>query len=178
MSRPHRRRRAVVPLSLTCLALAGVIYGEFDLAPGELDASAATPALPARLARPAGVPVSFAMPPIAAFGETVDRPVFSPTRRPPPAERGRDSAAQLGSLVLVGLVIAPDGRRALIDHGQPPRIQRVTVGQEVEGWRVEAILPDRVVVHNGNARAELKLKDKAPPNAPPTRQPPTPAAPR
>jgi hypothetical protein len=98
---------------------------------------------------------SFTMSPAAAFVEVLARPLFSRTRRPP-AQVGQLPASS--SLTLVAIVISDDERHALLGSGQPLKTTRVREGDEIAGWTVEAIRPDKVIVRRADAREEVTPK--------------------
>jgi general secretion pathway protein N len=98
----------------------------------------------------------FAMPPISAYAPVLARPLFSPTRRPS-AQAGALPASS--SFTLVAIVISADDRHALLGSGQPIKVTRVAEGEDIGGWTVEAILPDRVIVRRGDQHEEIKPKD-------------------
>lgn len=100
--------------------------------------------------------LSFAMPPLSAFSETVDRPLFSRTRRPA-AHAGALPASS--SFKLVAIVISAQDRHALLGFGQPRKIMRVAEEEDIGGWTVEAILPDKIIVRHADAREEVSAKD-------------------
>jgi hypothetical protein len=158
------RRHAGAPLLLgaLCCALGGLIFFEAEEPVLEPTANAAvqpdrTPATPA-----ADEP-GFAMPPLSAYAEVLARPVFSESRRPPSTPAVAAEEPQLSSMRLVGIVVSASARHALVEHGQPPRLERIVQGQEVEGWTVEAINATRVVLRRGDSRIEIKAKDMASP---------------
>lgn len=164
---PMRRWRLlfIILLFLVCTTLAGIVHLELS---GGDDALGPTTVQESPASRPkpsSQEPASFAMAGIENYREVVERPLFLRNRRPPPEEQ-RGNVVQPSSLVLIGLIIVRDGRRALIQHGEPPRLQRVTVGETIDGWNVESILADRIVVRHGDSEEELKLKPKAPPKLP------------
>jgi len=165
-ARRHRPGRAPLLLAAGCLALAGVIYIELDAPDIEPPAKAAVAAAPEPDKRPAESP-SFAMPPLRNFAGVLSRPLFSETRRPPRRPTGPADARD-ASFTLVGTILSMRDRHALVEHGQPPHIERVSEGQEVDGWIVEQILPDRVVFARGDTHVEIKPKD---PSSPPTGAP-------
>jgi len=113
------------------------------------------------------------MPPLQRFSAVIERPLFAPSRRPP-LQASDDSEGAWSSFALAGIIITPDSREALIRHGSPPAIAHVREGQDLEGWVVRSILPDRVVFAGGGALHELRLmpKPSAPSsgNAPPARR--------
>jgi general secretion pathway protein N len=163
-------------LALMCAGLGAVIYDELDRPP--LPPAAKAEPVPAQTPRAVVAPASsdFAMPALRDYGEVAARPLFAATRRPPPtAARQRPAPAAFS---LVGVVISSSGRHALIEHGQPARLERVAEGQMVDGWTIETILPDRIVVREADARQEIRPKDSPPKIATvpaavvPTRQPP------
>jgi hypothetical protein len=148
---------------LLCLVLAGTVSVESDrLSLDALDA-AAEPADEQRVPpSEAGVTIEsgFTMPPIAAYAEVLARPPFAETRRPPPPASRIDYPARLGG-ALVGVIIGPAGRHALVEHGEPARLTRVVEGQEIDGWTIRSILRDRIILLRDEASGELKIKDRA-----------------
>lgn len=154
----HRRRAPLLLLAL-CIAIATVIYVEVDQAAVEPSASAPTPAARST-GRSDGNQPTFSMSPLRGYADVLARPLFSQTRRPP-----REAAAGVSSsgFVLVGIVTSPHERHALIEHGKPPHLDRVVEDQDLDGWTVEAILDDRVVLRHADTRMEVKAKD-TPPN--------------
>jgi len=141
-------------------ALAGVCLGMLLLIGAELmlDVPSVDPSATAEQAPPpvdAAAP-NFTMPPPSAFSEVLARPLFSPARRPGAHAGG---LAPSSSLSLVAIIIAPQDRRALLGFGQPAKIVRVREGQDIGGWTVEAILPDKVIVRHADVHEEVKAKD-------------------
>ena len=168
-ARRHRPGRTPLLLAAGCIALAGLIYIELDAPDIEPPAKAAVTAAPAADKRPAQSP-SFAMPPLRNFAGVLSRPLFSETRRPPRQPTGPADTRD-ASFTLVGTILTAQERHALVEHGQPPHIERVKEGQEVDGWTVEQILPDRIVFARGDTRVEIKPKDASAPLTGPSRRP-------
>jgi len=165
------RRGAALLLGALCGALAGVVALELAGATGAAMVAPSLAAAP--LAPLPPLPAAFALPPLARYAEVAERPLFSATRQKPPAEAGQDLLGQSSSFVLLGVIISGPGRAALVQHGHPAEMARVTEGQAVEGWTVQSILPDRILLQHGATDYELKLKDL--PAAPgPPRPPVTP----
>lgn len=152
------RNGAALLLVGVCCALATILA--LELAGDRGTAAALPPAAPAA-ALPAlpPPPAAFKLPPITAYAEVTERPLFSSTRQPPPVEAGQDLLGKSGSFVLLGIVLSAGGRAALVQHGHPVEIARLGEGQTVEGWTVQSILPDRIVLQHGATEVELKLKD-------------------
>jgi len=168
--RRRRHRRAPLILAALAVALGLLIYLESRPPAIELPGGAAGGA-DRRPGAPGPDAAGFAMPPLRSFAEVLARPLFSPTRRPAPDAQAA-SEAQSSGLTLVGIVISPSEHHALIEHGQPPRLERVVEGQQLDGWTVEAILPDAVTFRRADQSLELKAKDAPPPPQAPQRRPP------
>lgn len=163
-SRARRNRRPTVFLLVLCLVLGYVVYTELRSGPAE-------PALVTEAAvapEPAAVPPAepaFTLPPLEDFSETVARPLFLPSRRPlAPAE---DASAEAGVMrdlfTLIGVIIFADERMALVKRRETGEVLRLIEGQRVDGWLVEAIMPDRVTLSHGEETEEVELKDVARP---------------
>lgn len=101
----------------------------------------------------------FSMPALASFSETAIRPLFAETRRPA-AEPATPAAARAPlrrlDASLVGIVLKPGERWALVRGGADKEPRRVLEGQSVDGWRVVRILADRIVVE-GDGTQEIRL---------------------
>ena len=171
MPRPPRRRRSALLPFVLCLALGYLIYFEIGLAPTLPRADPADPLSPERVAALPDRPV-FAMPPIESFSEIAARPLFSESRRPPsPAaepEPGQAAApvVRRGLFVLVGVVITSRTRLAIVRQRHAREAVRLVEGQQIEGWTVDSIQPDRVLFRQGAAVEEVRLDDSLAPPAP------------
>ncbi len=114
------------------------------------------------------------LPPIDSFDEVVERPLFFRGRRPPDPDAApppEAEAAPKADFVLTGLVIvAGKERLALLRPVGSKTVERVHQGQEIEGWRVEAIHADRVVLKKGETVREIRLEDRPAPKPRATRK--------
>jgi hypothetical protein len=103
----------------------------------------------------------------------VERPIFHRSRRPVPVAAAAESAAAAaGAAVpfqLSGVLVAGRTRVALLRIPASARIIRAEEGETVEGWRIETIRPQSVVVRSGQTREEMTLADRLTP--PPARGP-------
>lgn len=102
----------------------------------------------------------------ASYGETIARPIFSPSRRPlvlpPTADAARTTPApqqQSLEVRLLGVAATPAlGKRALV-RGQGDRQGTwMAIGEKVDGWMLREIGPDKAVFENGARRQELLLE--------------------
>ncbi len=175
-SRSRGGRRPSALLIGLCLILGGVIYLELSFGPSP---SAALPIAPGP-APSAAFPIAlgppepavllmadpgFTMKPLDDFSEIARRPLFIPSRRPlppdtePPGPGPRK--AERHRFILKGVVILGDERMAVlvIQRRRNRTVLRVVEGQQIDGWLVEAIMPDRVVLRQGETREEVVLRD-------------------
>jgi len=165
--------RAAPPLqSAASLALALGFVACLVIIGVELTGPAAHPEESAKASarvRPAATPdpgaAGYALPAVQSFSAVTERPLFAQSRRP--SARADDSLGPWSSLVLSGIIISGDSREALITHGKPPVIVHLQEGQDIDGWTVTSIQPDRVVLRGASAEHELKLTDKPAPATPP-----------
>ena len=170
--RRDRKRSQLFWLTGASLVLACVIYAEVRARPVVQDVSSlqakAAESLPAPKA-----PSWPAMPTKSKFAEIIDRPLFSSSRR---AESAGTSVAASQSMgfSLLGVVISTDDPVALLkpDAGGEPL--RARQGDEISGWRVARIEPDRVVILHDMVERELHMDFAAPAPQPPETAGPTP----
>ena len=178
MPRPRRRRRSALPLFLLCLALGYLIYFEIGSSPTVLQAGPADLPPPEQVAALPEQP-GFAMPPIESFSEIATRPLFSESRRPPIPEAEPEGEPEpepeqiavpdvrRGLFVLVGVVITDQVRMAIVRQRNAKEAVRLFKGQQIEGWTVDSVQPNRVLFRQGAAVEEVRLDDSlAPPPAP------------
>lgn len=157
------QRISAFALVALCVGLAAAIYSEVS-APSEAAPGASPPAVASARQAKAEAPAPPTMPPLQRFSAVTERPLFSPSRQPP-LQASDDSEGAWSSFALAGIVITPDSREALIRHGKPPTIAHLREGQNLEGWVVRSILPDRVVFAGGDTLHELRLTPKPPPSS-------------
>jgi hypothetical protein len=98
------------------------------------------------------------VPAFAAFSAALDRPLFSPSRRPA-ATANPAGSGLAGRYRLLGLVSAGDARHALIADGE--RRFEIAEGATLEGWTVARIEQDRVLLSSSSGRAVLTLRRAA-----------------
>jgi hypothetical protein len=166
MASPGLRSRLALPLLGLCAALAAAVYLQAgsELSLPDDPAIAVAPVTPAL---ELGDEPALAMAPIEHFSETVTRPLFMATRRPPEPgapvvatpEPARSSPL---ALELSGIVISPRERVALLVRARSGEVIRVSEGELVGNWVVRSIHPDRVILEQEGKRQELRLEDKAP----------------
>lgn len=106
-------------------------------------------------------------PPEEAYQSIADRPLFFEGRRPPAphdpsAEPNKPPATNRTVQPrgkLTGVVVIGDEVYALVSGTRKKQTQRFKVGDTMEGWRVEEIAPDKLVLQNNSERHELPLRE-------------------
>lgn len=100
------------------------------------------------------------LPPIDAFGETVSRPLFNVSRRPIVVDAPVPAVKQTElKVMLSGIVIGHAQQIAHIRSETDQQTRALSVGDKIDDWQVESILPDRVVLRSG-ARVETLFMQK------------------
>lgn len=147
----------LIALSLASLVMVGIVYAELTWP--MLEPGASAPAATANRPR-SEVAAKFSLAPLQSFSAVTERPLFAQSRR---AAQGSDNTlGPWSNLVLTGVIISATSREALILHGkQPQTVVHVAEGQEVDGWVITSIRPDRVVITGDGADHELRLLEKS-----------------
>ncbi len=107
---------------------------------------------------------AFVLPPPAHFQVILERPLFSPTRRPPAQGTETVAAPEAAlKLDLVGVVISGGEKIALIVPQGGTAIQRLATGDTFQGWLLESIEPERVTFRRGEIEEQIELSFDRPP---------------
>ena len=112
------------------------------------------------------------------FAQTLQRPLFSATRRPPPPapapmprEAPPPAPPEPPSLMLLGVVTDEQGARALVRPNPTAKIRSLRRGDEIEGWRVVEIGRQRIVIGRDARTSTVAMFTAKPgPAKPPQRQ--------
>jgi len=94
----------------------------------------------------------------AGLAATLERPLFSPARRPAPAPAAASGSTDIAAPVsgLVAVAIGPD-RSAAILRLTSGRTSVLMQGEQVDGWVLAEVAPHRVLLRSGSALSELRL---------------------
>ncbi len=147
-------------LALVAAGCATALYAELQAQAEGAQAAAPAAPEPAALALPGIEEPAVAVPPLAAYAAVVERPLFSPARRPavvaPP-----DAAAppaRSDELTLRGVMLAPHKRVALIEiEGADEEARWLAEGETLHGWTIEAIHARHVVLSEDGESRQLAL---------------------
>lgn len=109
-----------------------------------------------------------ALPAIGSYSETIGRPLFMESRRPsPPAAAEpapkREPPAPV-SFKLMGIIATPKGPVALIAD-KKGKYHRLRPKEQSEGWEVNEIRADRLIVEQDGIKEDVSLIKKRPKTA-------------
>ena len=121
---------------------------------------------------PKGNPLSSI--PLSELSETRDRPLFSTTRRPPPAEGAVVAASktsvedkppgpEVPPFVLKGTVLGSNDRVAVLLDPTTNRTSQLRLGKSDSGWTVLSVSPRSIVLRKGELLTTLELPRPAEP---------------
>ncbi|MGB5832006.1 MAG: hypothetical protein WBG92_08445 [Thiohalocapsa sp.] len=116
---------------------------------------------------------------IEDYASVAERPLFLPDRRPPPDDPEPEEDAmpeqltELDGIDVTAVLISPSSVSAWVRRPNQRETTRLRLGDEFDGWTVEKIEPDRIVLERQGETDQLVLRDYQ--NAPAfTPSPPTP----
>ncbi len=177
MSR-RRKSSTVLPVTLlcACIGLVWVVYQEIG-AISRPHAIAGSNDAPPQSVPPLPAAPGFALAPIERFVAVVERPIFSPTRRPadptatpPPTPEPAAPAEEL-ALVLQAVIGSADGRTAILSEAAGGGTVTLRKGGQYKGWTLAHVLAERVIFRQGEIERQIELKfDAAPAVKQPTRK--------
>lgn len=118
--------------------------------------------------RPLATPQASAPPPaltplpaLGTYAAIVERPLFSPSRRPPPGVTAAAPGPSIESRYrLIGIIGDGAKRKAFVTAGT--RRAEIGEGDSFDGWTVKEIRQDRVLLTSSAGTAALKLSHAPP----------------
>jgi hypothetical protein len=159
-----RRRSGWLATTLllgVCLALGALVYLQVQReVPGPAPSGdGETPPLAALPAQP-----YYEMASLEDFSAVLERPLFSPTRRPPAegAVPPQPSEPEL-QVTLVGVIISSEEQIAIVRLKDASRFARLSVGDSFQGWILDSIEPSRVTFRRGDVEEIIELTYDVPP---------------
>jgi hypothetical protein len=101
-----------------------------------------------------------------AYATMVERPLFRPDRQPPPPgdaaeplSEAPELATSFDGMDLSAVIITPSLVSAWVKDPSAPKLRRLRIGDDFEGWSVQSILPDRVLLERQGAENALILRN-------------------
>ncbi len=155
----RRRRKLWLPgaLLLLCLGLAWLVYQQLAASTNQ-GALARAPAGPELDLGDLPAAPEFVLDSIERYDAVLERPLFSPTRRPPEEEVVAAVPTRMEfDYVLKGVLIDGDSRIALLRDYSGDRVLHLREGESLDGWRLKSVAADHVVVERGDREEALEL---------------------
>lgn len=105
-----------------------------------------------------------------SYASIIERPLFRPERRPPEEEdldgqtalddlNDPENLVSLSGMDLNAVIITPTLVTAWVRDPSRSALRKLRVGDDVEGWMVDQILPDRILLERQGERDTLILRD-------------------
>jgi len=164
-----RRQNLVLGLSALCALLAALLVYLIAAPLPDLE----IPQVPLEQQRAAArQTASMATPPPQAFADINARPMFSPDRKAIAEPGASMTSGSPPNIALVGVIMDPKDRMALIRTGASPLAGAFRLGADISGWRLTEIAADHIVLSQGASRDELRLEDNHAPKTAPVAPPP------
>ncbi len=155
----QKRPSRIVPLCLflLCIWLGYLVYVEINV-DAEAIAGMQPVGAPPDIARlPPRTPPS--APPLKRYKQTLERPAFHVSRRAPTIAPGKPPPPPNAiAIKLVGIIITPDEQTALIREPRSSEITELSIGQTLQGWVLEEVMPDRIILKSGDRRETYRLE--------------------
>jgi general secretion pathway protein N len=101
------------------------------------------------------------------YKETLERPLFVPTRRPAPAGAGTQTAMKKGQFRLAGTTVSEQVSVAYLYEIATNKTHRINKGSEISGMMLESVASNRVTLKQGEEIEELVLRTSTSPRPPP-----------
>lgn len=115
------------------------------------------PRPPARLAEAKLLPPFRLQPDPTAGAQTLERPLFVPSRRPSPPAEGKGGAMKKGQFVLQGTTVVGALSIAFLKEVSTGTVYRAEKGAEIQGMTVAEVGPEQVVLKAGGDAETLIL---------------------
>ena len=145
-----------------CIALAAFVYDQSrreQPGPAPSVSAGETPPLAALPAQ-----TSYSLAPVEDFSAILERPLFSPNRRPPAegVAAVAPSAPEL-EVTLVGVIISSEEQIAIVKLKDATSFARLSVGDTFQGWVLNSIEPSRITFRRGDVEEHIELTYDVPP---------------
>lgn len=118
-----------------------------------------------------------ALPPLESFSETLNRPLFTATRRPPSplaALQGQQAPAPvqpertgprgeklvLGTYLLNGIVVTPEQKIVLLKHAVSGKAIKLSEGDNLDDWTVATVAPEYVILRRGDREERVSIRER------------------
>lgn len=163
-----KRNYLAIVLSLIAVLLAGLLYWEWDQGMRLQQDLVKLRKIPVTPVQMKAILPEFVLPDAeAGFPELISRSLFSVSRRSSAsATKGGRGAMKKGQFALVGVLITPSQRSALLRDVQTNKTETVALVGVVRGLTLGEVEPTRVVLRQGAESEELILNVQIGPKGP------------
>lgn len=163
-----KRNYLAIVLSLIAVLLAGLLYWEWDQGMRLQQDFVKLRKIPVTPVQMKAILPEFVLPDAeAGFPELISRSLFSVSRRSSAsATKGGRGAMKKGQFALVGVLITPSQRSALLRDVQTNKTETVALVGVVRGLTLGEVEPTRVVLRQGAESEELILNVQIGPKGP------------
>lgn len=174
-----REKYLAIALALAALLLAGVLLWEWERGLALERDLRKMRNIPVTAIRAQNILPEFSLPAAdTGFPELIARSLFSVNRRSSAsASKGGVAAMKKGQFVLVGVLITPKQKSALLRDVQTNKTETVAMASAVRGMTLGEVEPSRAVLHQGAESEELTLNVQTGPKSAVSARPPAPPAP-
>ena len=117
-----------------------------------------------------GYVLAFEAPAPEALAVIVERPIFTASRRPPPAvlpapaapaAETLDKSLILGRYKLTGVVVTPTLRLVFVTRPGSRKTIAVARGKKLDGWVISEVEQHLIVLESDQGRIRIKIEDDA-----------------
>lgn len=108
-------------------------------------------------------------PDMVAFAQVLERPLFSPTRRPPPPPKPPAPPPPpdpLANVHIYGIFVGEEEGTGGMLLSMGGKVRRVTTADDVSGWKIKALKEREVTLARGEETRVLRLVQARPEAAP------------
>lgn len=113
--------------------------------------------------------IQYEVPEISDYDEIINRPLFFEDRKPyvyvapetptkKPRKKKQAAPKKTEQYSLNAVVITSERQLAIIQSGRKKTLQRIALGEEIDGWTLETIEPRSVLLKKGNESKNLELE--------------------
>jgi len=107
---------------------------------------------------------------ITDYDEIIERPLFFDDRKPyvyvepekkqPDTKKKKTTPKKNEQYSLSAIMITSEKKLAIIQSGREKSLQRIALGESIDGWKIENIEPHSVLLKKGNESKNLTLEIK------------------
>jgi len=150
------RNLPVLALAAVCAGLAAALAWVWVGTDGRLRGVNWSPPPPVAPAVPAVTPAPAPAPALTQYVATLERPLFSPTRRPPPPPAAPPPPDPLDDVQVLGVYGAGDHGGALLRRRG--EVRRVPLGGDFGGWTLGEARGSELVLRRGEESRTLQVQ--------------------